>query len=70
MVRKRWKEDFTEVLNRLVPVRTSAVTGACEALEIEAGPVAHAEGRAAIEQMKNGEAGGVDGLTIEPLKTE
>ena len=43
---------------------------ACEALEIETGPVAHAEIRTAIQQMKNGKAGGVDGVTTELMKAD
>ena len=37
---------------------------ACEPLEIETGLVTHAEIRTAIKhEMKNGKAGGVDGMT-------
>ena len=37
---------------------------------IETGLVTHAEIRAAIKQMKNGKAGGVDGMTTELMKAD
>ena len=43
---------------------------ACEVLEIEIGPVTHAEIKAATQQMKSGKAGGVDGLTTELMKAD
>ena len=45
-------------------------SAACEALEIETGLVRHAEIRTAIQQMKNGKAGGVDGVTTELMKAD
>ena len=69
-VKKRWKEHFAEVLNRPPPTRSEVESKACEALEIETGPVTHAEIRTAIQQMKNGKAGGVDGVTTELMKAD
>ena len=43
---------------------------ACEPLEIETGPVTHADIRTAIKQMKNGKAGGIDGMTTELMKAD
>ena len=43
---------------------------ACEALKIETSPVTHVEIRTAIQQMKNGKAGGVDGVTTELMKAD
>ena len=67
-VKKRWKEHFAEVLNRPPLTRSEVESKACEALKIETGPVTHAEIRTAIQQMKNGKAGGVDGVTTELMK--
>ena len=69
-VKKRWKEHFAEVLNRPPPTRSEVESEACEPLEIETGLVTHAEIRTAIEQMKNGKAGGVDGMTTELTKAD
>ena len=44
-VKKRWKH-FAEVLNRPAQTGAEAVSAACEAVEIEMGPVTHAEVRA------------------------
>ena len=68
-VKKRWKEHFAEVLNRPPPT-LSVESEACEPLEIETGLVIHAEIRTAIKQMKNGKAGGVDGMTTELMKAD
>jgi len=67
-VKKRWKEHFAEVLNRPPPTQSELESEACELLEIETGPVTHTEIRTAIKQMKNGKAGGVDGVTTELMK--
>ena len=69
-VKKRWKEHFAEVLNRPPPTRSELESEACEPLEIETGPVTHAEIRTTIKQMKNGKAGGVDGVTTELMKAD
>ena len=69
-VKKRWKEHFAEVVNRPPPTRSEVESEACEPLEIETGLVTHAEIRTAIKQMKNGEAGGVDGMTTELVKAD
>ncbi|XP_028416570.1 craniofacial development protein 2-like [Dendronephthya gigantea] len=67
-VKKRWKEHFAEVLNRPPPTRSEVESVACETLEIETGPATHTEIRKAIQQLKNGNAGGVDGVTTELMK--
>ena len=64
-VKKRWKDHFAEVLNRSPPTRSEVEGEACKPLKIETGPVTQAEIRTAIKQMKNGKAGGVDGMTAE-----
>ena len=69
-VKKRWKEHFAEVLNRPPPTLTKLESEVCEPLEIDTGPVTHAEIRTAIKQMKNGKAGGVDGVTTELMKAD
>ena len=69
-VKKRWKEHFAEVLNRPPLTRSEVESKACEALKIETGPVTHAEIRTAIEQMKNGKASGVDGVTTELMMAD
>jgi len=69
-VKKRWKEHFAEVLNRPPPTRSELESEVCEPLEIDTGPVTHAEIRIAIKQMKNGKAGGVDGVTTELMKAD
>ena len=40
---------------------TKVESEVCEALEIETGPVTHAEIKRAVQQMMNGKAGGVEG---------
>ena len=69
-VKKRWKEHFAEVLNRPPPTRSDLEREAHETLEIETGPVTEAETRAAVQQLKNGKAGGVDGMTSELMKAD
>ena len=69
-VKKRWKEHFAEVLNRPPPTRSEVESEAYETLEIETGPATHAEIRTAIQQLKNGKAGGVDGVTTELMKAD
>ena len=65
-----WKEHFAEVLNRPPPTRSELEREAHETLEIETGPVTEAEIRTAVQQLKNGKAGGVDGMTSELMKVD
>ena len=69
-VKKRWKEHFAEALNRPPPTWSEVESEAGEPLEIETGLISHAEIRTAINQMKNGKAGGVDGMTTELMKAD
>jgi len=69
-VKKKWKEQFAEVQNRPHPTRSELESEACEPLKIETGPLTDAEIRTAIKQMKNGKAGGVDGVTTELMKAD
>jgi len=71
--RKRWKAHFEEILNR--PVPDNCVTY----VEIDPDPVIEdmctsfitkAEIRDAIKKLKNGKAGGIDGITAELLKAD
>ena len=50
--------------------RSEEESKACEALEIETGPVTHAEIRTAIQQTQNRKAGDVNGVTTELMKAD
>ena len=62
-VKKRLKKHFAEGLNRPPPTQSEVECEACE-------PVTQAEIRTAIKQMKNGKAGGVDGMTAELMRAD
>ena len=71
-IQKRWKEHSLEVLNR--PASEDAgefdEDDGIDDLEIAVDAPTRAEIYAALKEMKNGTAGGVDSLTIEILKAD
>ena len=70
-IRTRWKEHFSEVLNRLDPIETAEIqTEDNNELDIETGPLTVDEIRKALKETKSGKAPGVDNITAEILKTD
>ena len=70
-VRQRWKEHFTEILNRPSPEIAAEVESEVEVMdEISSGPITKAEIRSAIVSMGEGKAPGLDGITVELFKAD
>ena len=71
-IQKRWKDHFLEVLNRQAPEDTVDFDEDDEIpeSEIDFDAPTKAEICAALKEMKNGTAGGVDSLTVETLKAD
>jgi len=66
----RWKEHFESILNRPEPEQVDEILPAVEDLDICIDPPTMEEVKAAVNVMKSGKAGGVDGVTAETLKAE
>ncbi|KAL9960175.1 hypothetical protein ACROYT_G033591 [Oculina patagonica] len=66
----RWKEHFESILNRAEPAQVAEIPPAAEDLVICTDPPTLEEVKVAIKTMKNGKAGGADGVTAEMLKAE
>ena len=67
----RWKEHFEETLNRPDPVvDIPDIQAAREVLEISTEPPTLTEVKVALQNMKNGKAAGIDGITADMLKAE
>ncbi len=70
-IRDRWKEHFTEVLNREDPESIAEVDEEQEILEdISIEPPTQAEIREALKDMKTGKAPGIDSITTELLRAD
>ena len=69
-IKQRWKEHFLEVFNRPAPEDAGAFDEDDEIpeSEIDVDALTKSEIYAALKEMKNGTAGGVDSLTVEILK--
>ena len=69
---QRWKEHFLEVLNRPAPEDTGEFDEDDEIpeSEIDVDAPTKAEIYAALKEMKNGTAEGVDSLTVEILRAD
>ena len=67
---RRWKEHFESLLNRPDPTTQPDISPAEETLDIDTDPPTLEEVKQAIKAMKNGKAGGLDGVTADMLKAE
>ncbi|KAI8514967.1 hypothetical protein Bbelb_075580 [Branchiostoma belcheri] len=65
---ERWKEHFTEILNRTPPLEPPVVQPPEEMLDIRTGPPTKVEIRKAISSLKSGKAAGPDGIPPEAWK--
>ena len=68
--RDRWVQHFQEVLNRPPPVSPPDIPPENEPLNVNTGPPTKAEITKAIKSIKNGKAGGPDGIPPEALKAD
>ena len=64
---KRWKDNFEEVLNRPSPTDPPTIEGR-QVLNIKTGDITRTEVNAAIKQLKNRKAGGIDNIPPEAIK--
>ena len=70
-IRKRWRDHFTEVLNRPAPTDGAIIRQDTPINEvIDTGYITKEEIRRAIGNMKNGKAAGIDSITVEMLKVD
>ena len=70
-IRKRWRDHFTEVLNRPVPSDEAIIVQDASTIEtIETGYITREEIRRAVGNMKNGKAAGIDSINVEMLKAD
>ena len=70
-IRKRWRDHFTEVLNRPVPSEEAIIAQDTSTTEtIETFYITKEEISKAVRNMKNGKAAGIDFITIEMLKAD
>ena len=67
---KRWKEHFSEVLNRPSPTTQADIEEAEEDLDVKTDPPSKEEIIAAIRTLKNGKASGHDNLSAEFFKMD
>ncbi|XP_061176180.1 uncharacterized protein LOC133185137 [Saccostrea echinata] len=64
--KERWKEHFQEILNRPQPEHPLEVESEGQVVdEMDTSPIRKEEIIKAIKKLKNGKAGGVDGITAE-----
>jgi hypothetical protein len=68
--RNRWAEHFEELLNRPTPQDPPDIQPADRDLPIDCRAPTKEEIRQAIKQLKNGKAGGPDGIPAEALKAD
>ena len=70
-IKKRWRDHFTEVLNRPAPTDRAIIRQDTPINEaIDTGYITKEEIRRAIGNMKNGKAAGIDSITVEMLKAD
>ena len=70
-IRKRWRDHFTEVLNRPVPSDEAIIMQDTPTIETtETGYITREEVRRAVGIMKNGKAAEIDSISVEMLKAD
>lgn len=70
-VLQRWKQHFSEILNRPEPVSPAVInTDTTIELDISNEYISKVEIRAALKDLKNGKAAGSDDITAEVLKAD
>lgn len=70
-VLERWKEHFTEVLNRPEPeTEAEVITDGVEEMEVNTEYFSKEEIGKSIDDLKNHKAAGLDGITAEVLKAD
>ena len=68
---ERWKEHFTEVLNRPEPeTEAEVITEGVEEIEVSIEYLSKEEIGEAIDDLKNNKAAGPDNITAEVLKAD
>ena len=70
-IKKRWRDHFTEVLNRPAPTDEAIIRQDTPINEdIDTGYITKEEIRRAVGNMKNGKAAGIDSMTVAMLKAD
>ena len=69
-IKERWKEHFTELLNREPPVRPPRIGQGTVSENIEDGNITREEIVSALRKTKNNKAPGIDNITSEMLKAD
>lgn len=70
-IKNRWKEHFSNVLNRTQPENPLIVENEENLIEeINTGVIDREEIIKAMKKLKNGKSGGIDGITAEILKAD
>ena len=68
---ERWKEHFTEVLNRPEPeIPADVVTDGVQELEVNTGYITKEEIKWTLKSLKNNKATGIDNIAAEVLKAD